>query len=99
MYLLIRTHINKAAETLRKREGGGYEMNDNPVSGRFVQADGLDDMNAILREAGDDPRVKAIRPRRTGRASTSSTSPPRTARSGAFTGTPPRHLRVCSATL
>ncbi|MDH6231051.1 hypothetical protein M2281_001623 [Mesorhizobium soli] len=48
------------AETLRKREGGGYQMNDNTVSGRFVQPDGgrLDDMNAVLREAGDDPRVR-----------------------------------------
>ncbi|UZD69313.1 hypothetical protein [Brucella sp. JSBI001] len=48
------------AETLRPREGGGYQLNDNAVAGRFAQPDNgrLDDVQALLREAGDDPRVR-----------------------------------------
>lgn len=48
------------AETLRPREGGGYQLNDNAVAGRFAQSNNgrIDDVQALLREAGDDPRVR-----------------------------------------
>lgn len=47
-------------ETLKQREGGGYQLNDSAVTNRFVPTDSgkVDDMQALLREAGDDPRVR-----------------------------------------
>lgn len=48
------------AETLRPREGGDYRMDPSAVPGRFAQPDSgrLDDLQALLREAGGDPRVR-----------------------------------------
>jgi len=48
------------AETLKPREGGGYRMDDSAVPGRFAQPDNgrITDMQALLREAGTDPRVR-----------------------------------------
>lgn len=47
-------------ETLRPREGGGYALDDSAVPGRFAQPDqgNLNDLRALLREAGSDPRVR-----------------------------------------
>lgn len=48
------------AETLRPREGGGYRLDDSAVAGKFAQPDQgrITDTRALLREAGDDPRVR-----------------------------------------
>lgn len=48
------------AETLRPREGGGYALDDSAVPGRFAQPDNgrINDMKALLKEAGTDPRVR-----------------------------------------
>jgi len=48
------------AETLRPREGGGYRMDDSAVTSRFAQPDqgNLNDLRALLRESGTDPRVR-----------------------------------------
>lgn len=47
------------AETLRPRDGG-YQMHDSAVASRFAQPDSghLDDVRALLREAGNDPRAR-----------------------------------------
>lgn len=48
------------AETLRPREGGGYALDDSAVPGKFAQPDQgrITDTRALLREAGNDPRVR-----------------------------------------
>lgn len=48
------------AETLRRRDGGDYRLDDSAVAGRFNQPDqgNLNDLRALLREAGQDPRVR-----------------------------------------
>ena len=48
------------ARALQRREGGGYQMDDSAVTRRFAQPDqgNLNDLNALLREAGSDPRVR-----------------------------------------
>jgi hypothetical protein len=48
------------ADTLRPREGGGYRTDDSAVASRFNQTDqgNLNDLNALLRESGTDPRVR-----------------------------------------
>jgi hypothetical protein len=49
------------AETLKPREGGGYQTDVSSVPGRFAQPDQgkLTDLRALLTEAGSDPRVRA----------------------------------------
>jgi hypothetical protein len=49
------------AETLKPREGGGYQMDDSVVPGRFAQTDQgrLNDLRSLLDEAGTDPRVRS----------------------------------------
>jgi hypothetical protein len=48
------------AETLRPREGGGYQLDDSAVARRFAQPDSgrLGDLRDVLREAGTDARVR-----------------------------------------
>lgn len=48
------------AEVLREREGGGYALDDSAVPSRYAQPDNgrLSDLDALLKEAGDDPRVR-----------------------------------------
>ncbi|RLP27888.1 hypothetical protein [Mesorhizobium sp. YM1C-6-2] len=48
------------AGALQRREGGGYRIDDKAVASRFAQPDqgNLNDLNALLREAGTDPRVR-----------------------------------------
>jgi hypothetical protein len=47
-------------DTLKPKEGGGYQLHDSAVASRFTPTDRgkLDDLHSALREAGDDPRVR-----------------------------------------
>lgn len=47
------------ADVLRTREGGDYRTPDSSVAPRFVQSDQqrISDFQALMREAGDNPRV------------------------------------------
>lgn len=48
------------AEVLRTRQGGDYALDDSAVAGRYAQPDSgkISDLKALLREAGDDVRVR-----------------------------------------
>lgn len=48
------------AESLRRNERGDYALDDSAVANRFTPTDQgrVSDMQALLREAGDDPRVR-----------------------------------------
>ncbi|MGH7005925.1 MAG: hypothetical protein ACREIP_18415, partial [Alphaproteobacteria bacterium] len=48
------------AETLKPRPGGGYQLDASAIPSRFTPSDNgrVDDLRAVLREAGDDQRVR-----------------------------------------